>query len=43
MCISDNNIDTQKLREAMREAKEKCQQLSAQRYVSPFFIEKICR
>ena len=31
--FSDSNIDTQKLREVIREAKDKCQQLSAERYV----------
>ena len=34
LCVfSDSNIDTQKLREVICEAMEKCQQLSAERYV----------
>ena len=33
-CVfSDSKIDTQKLREVIHEAEEKCQQLSAERYV----------
>ena len=34
LCVfSDSNIDTQKLRGVIREEKDKCQQLSAERYV----------
>ena len=32
-------MDTQKLREVIREAKDKCQQLSAERYV-PYLLRR---